>query len=48
MKQKAIKHVPEELWDRLKAQAQKEHKIFSFFVIEILSKAIDKIEKNNK
>ena len=45
-KPKTIKHIPDKLWLRLKAQASREHKIFSFFVIELLEKAIDKIEND--
>jgi len=43
-----IKDVPQELWDRLKIQAKKEGRLFSAFVVELLTEAISERERRDK
>lgn len=44
----SVKNIPCNLWDRLKDEAKKQGLIFNYFIVQILTKAIDEIEKNNK
>ena len=44
-KPKQIADVPPELWARLRRQAKKEGRLFSAFMVELLTEAITKRER---
>jgi len=46
-KPKQIADVPPELWTRLRRQAKKEGRLFSPFVVELLTEAISERERKN-
>ncbi|MBW2006137.1 MAG: hypothetical protein JRI72_16350 [Deltaproteobacteria bacterium] len=46
-KPKQIADVPPELWIRLRRQAKKEGRLFSAFMVELLSEAISERERKN-
>ena len=41
MKTVSLKEMPCDLWDKLKAQAKKQGRIFNSYIIEILKKEIE-------
>ena len=45
---KTIRNMPDALWKRLKAQAEKEGKLLHKFIIQLLTRAIEEREKEEE